>query len=200
MCAQSSGPSCWQSLKGSRPCLPPEGSWGVADGAAARQPLHRRSRWRPRPPAVATIPGGLERPLHQTRPPQGRPRPASLELRHAAVRSRTWPQLGPRRGLALRGRRQGRRGLACRSARSRRSCRSSRRLAPSAGSRTGIDSKTGFGIAWGEVRELVAIAHHAPKIRRDAWKWLSVIGDFHPFSVVVASLRKPCAETVMIRI
>ena len=112
MCAQSSGPFCWQSLKGSRPCLPPEGSWGVADGAAARRPLHRRPRWRPRPPAVATIPGGLERPLHQTRPPQGRPRPASLELRHAAVRSRTWPQLGPRRGLALRGRRQGRRGLA----------------------------------------------------------------------------------------
>ena len=45
-------------------------------------------------------------------PLQRRQRPVFLELRHAVVQIRTWPQLGPRRGLALRGRRQGRRGLA----------------------------------------------------------------------------------------
>ena len=58
----------------------------------------------------------------------------------------------------------------CRSALpvSRRSCRSSCQLALSAGSRTGIDSKTGLGIVWGEVKELVAIAHHASEMRRDA--------------------------------
>ena len=65
------------------------------------------------------------------------------------------------------------------------------------GSRTDVNSKTGFGIAWGEVWKFVAFAHHAPKMRRDAWKWLGVIGDFHPFSIVFASLRKPCAETVI---
>ena len=41
MCAPSSGPSCWRSLKGCRPCPPPEGLWGVADGAAARRPRGR---------------------------------------------------------------------------------------------------------------------------------------------------------------
>ena len=62
-CAPSSGPSCWLSLRGRLPCPPPDGSWGFADGAAARWLLRPRSR--PRPPAAATNSGNVERPGHQ---------------------------------------------------------------------------------------------------------------------------------------
>ena len=55
-------------LKDRRPCPPPEGSLGVADGAAARRP--RRRRLLPRPPAAATTPGNVEGPLRRTQPQQ----------------------------------------------------------------------------------------------------------------------------------
>ena len=50
----------------------------------------------------------------------------------------------------------------------------------------------------GKVGKSIAIAHHSPKMRWDAWKRYSIFGNFHPFLVGIASFFKPFAKRSII--
>ena len=108
-CAPSSGPSCWRNLEGRLPCSPPEGSWGSRTALwPARRGAGDRACVRPRRRLLGTLRGCCAR---RGRRKCGRGR-RPFELRPVVVWCRTRPRLGTRRGLARRGRRKGRRGLA----------------------------------------------------------------------------------------
>ena len=156
----------------------------------ARWPLRRRPQQRPR--VAATTLGNVEGQLRWTWQQQEtlQQQQASLELGPAAVLSLTLSLLGPCSRLMQWGRWhwQGRRGLAL--------LQSPKQSQPQERPPTCLHSwkqnrhqlqNKGFSVVWGEVGELIVIAHHAPKMWWDSWKRLVIFGDFHPISVSIAS-------------
>ena len=151
--------------------------WQWPLGGCGRTREARRVHGKRRP-AAATTSRGVEGPAGSLRGAAVR-RTAVSDAAEAGVprADAATARFTPRIGAA--GSTAGKEGAwCCRIARSRRSRRSRRRPASAAGIRTGVNSQRGVGKVWGEVGELVNIAHHAPKMPSDAWKRLVIFGDF----------------------